>query len=105
MALRQLFRGCARTRKGTSGFVALLGKQCVSARSKTQLAIATATAEAEFYSPCSSVSPIKIAVDASAGRAMASRRRLGRAKHIARTELVGPELGAGGQHRFAHEPR
>lgn len=89
------FPGCARTRKSTSGFV---GKHCVRARSKTQSVIATSTAEAEFYSMCSAASQavglkslldnigetltIKIGEGATAGKSVASRRGLGRPKHV-----------------------
>ena len=92
------FAGCTRTRKSTSGYVALLGKHCIASRSVTQSVLATTTAEAEFYGLCSAISSslglqslladigfdlsIRVGMDASAGLAMASRRGLGRAKHI-----------------------
>ena len=92
------YAGCKRTRKSTSGYVAMLGRHCVAARSKTQSVIATSSGEAEFYALCSATSSalglqalladmgitvkIVIGMDATAGKAMASRRGLGRAKHI-----------------------
>ena len=81
--------------------MALLGKQCVSARSKTRSVIATSTAEDRnlFAVFCSAAAAqtiglksllqdmgetvsIKIGVDASAGKAIASRRGLGRSTHV-----------------------
>ena len=92
------FAGCLRTRKSTSGYASFMGKHCVAARSKTQSVIATSSGEAELYALGSAVSnglglcsvladlgvkmKLIVHMDASAGIAMASRRGLGRAKHI-----------------------
>ena len=108
--------GCIRTRKSTSRFVALWGKHCVRARSKTQSVIATSTAEIEFYSLCSAAPQaigqksllkdmgetvaITIGVDASAEKAMASKRKVKRAKPRTSSVLVGPEVGEGWRYRF-----
>ena len=76
----------------------MLGEHCISSRSKTQSVIATSTGEAEFYAICSAVSQglglrsllvdldvkvkVRLGIDASAGKAMALRRGLGKSKHI-----------------------
>jgi hypothetical protein len=93
------FAGCIRTRKSTSGFACFLGAHLLKTYSKTQSVIATSTGEAEFYAVVSAVSTaiglqsmladlmvtvsIVIKCDATTGIVMASRRGLGRAKHIA----------------------
>ena len=93
------FAGCNRTRKSTSGNATFMGHHLISTRSKTQSVLALSTAEAEFYSLCSTMSSslgiqslamdlglafslVKVGMDATAGMAMASRRGLGKAKHI-----------------------
>ena len=90
--------GCARTRKSTSGYIGMIGKHTVMFRAVTQSVIALSTAEAKFYALCSAMSAalgllslladfglefkINIGMDASAAIAMASRKGLGRAKHL-----------------------
>ena len=70
----------------------MLGEHCVSSRSKTQSVIATSTGEAELYAICSGLSQglsliallgdldvkvkVRLGIDASAGKAMASRKDL-----------------------------
>ena len=93
------FAGCNRTRKSTSGSATFLGQHLISTRSKTQSVLALSTAEAEFYSLCSTMSSslgiqslamdlgltltvVRVGMDATAGMAMASRRVLGKALHI-----------------------
>ena len=44
------FAGCCRSRKSTSGFVALLGRHCLVTKCKHQSIIALSSGEAEFYS-------------------------------------------------------
>jgi hypothetical protein len=93
------FAGCIRTRKSTSGFACFLGAHLLKTYSKTQSVIATSTGEAEFYAVVSAVSTaiglqslladlmvtvsIVIKCDATTGMVMASRKGLGRAKHVA----------------------
>ena len=92
------FAGRRRTRKSTSAYMAMLGRHCVATRSKIQSVIATSSGEAGFYALCSATSSalglqalladlgittkIVVGMGATAGKAMASRRGLGRAKHI-----------------------
>ena len=106
------FAGCHATRKSTSGYIALWGTHCVSARSKTQSVVATSTGEAEFYSMCSAISnglglkalmadlhwtvELRVRTDASAGLAMMSRRGLGRTKHLAVQYMWAQSLVASG---------
>ena len=42
--------GCRRSRKSTSGGVAMIGNHCVKAWAKTQAVIAKSSAESELYS-------------------------------------------------------
>ena len=90
--------GCQRTRKSTTGYVGLLGSSTVALRCVSQSILALSSAEAEFYGLCSAAKAalglcslladlgvfvtIKIGMDASAAIAMASRRGLGKAKHM-----------------------
>ena len=43
------FAGCCRSRKSTSGYVALLGRHCLGTKCKHQSVIALSSGEAEFY--------------------------------------------------------
>ena len=92
------FAGDLKTRKSTSGLVAVLGQHSVAFRSKTQSIIALSTGEAELYALVGAISsglglisvlsdfgvdlPLVVRTDASAGLGTASRRGLGRTKHI-----------------------
>ncbi len=78
--------------------VAVLGQHTVAFRSKSQSVIALSTGEAEFYALVGAISsgmglvsvladfgidlPLVVRTDASAGLGTASRRGLGRTKHI-----------------------
>jgi hypothetical protein len=92
--------GCRRTRRSTSGGVVLLGRHCLKAWSSTQAPIALSSAEAEYYSMVegstrtvglrsmlaelgmSVQGPIVLHSDSSAARSFASRRGLGRMRHL-----------------------
>ena len=92
------FAGCQRTRKSTSGFVAMLGAHNISAVCKTQSVIALSSGEAEFYSVGgavmralglrSNLSDLGVDVriilytDSTAAKGTAFRKGLGKAKHI-----------------------
>ena len=90
--------GCSVTRKSTTGYVGMLGECTIAARSVSQSILSLSSAESEFYALCSAASAalglkslfedlgvqlrIEIGMDASAAISMASRRGLGKAKHI-----------------------
>ena len=98
--------GCRKTRKSTSGGAIMIGTHCVKAWSSTQGPIALSSAEAECYSMVEGTTrakgmqtlgieiglkglegPINLFADASAARSFASRRGLGRMRHIDTREL------------------
>ncbi len=92
--------GCRRTRRSTSGGVVMLGGHCVKAWSSTQAPIALSSAEAEYYAMVEASTramglrtmlrevgvktsgPIFLYSDSSAARSFASRRGLGRMRHM-----------------------
>ena len=90
--------GCIRTRKSTSGAVAVLGNSQVRSLCRGQAIIATSSGEAEYYALVTACSEaigdqsiladwgikvkIHILMDATAGKAIGSRRGLGKVKHI-----------------------
>ena len=98
--------GCRRTRKSTSGGAILLGNHCVKCWSSTQGPIALSSAEAEYYSMVEGVTraiglknlaaevgvvfgatPIILYTDSTAAKSFASRRGLGKMRHIETREL------------------
>jgi hypothetical protein len=93
--------GCRRTRKFTTGGVVMRGPHCLKTWSVTQGPIALSSAEAEYYSMVDGVvkaigiqslsgeiglehlsGPIRLHTDSSSAKSFASRRGLGRARHI-----------------------
>jgi hypothetical protein len=92
--------GCRKTRRSTSGGLILLGRHCIKTWSSTQLPIALSSAEAEYYSMVEGTSrclcvrrmveelgigvqgPIQLHSDSSAARSFASRRGVGRIRHL-----------------------
>ena len=93
--------GCRRTRKSTTGGVTMRGSHCIKTWSVTQGPIALSSAEAEYYAMVDRVikamgiqamceeigmqgmsGPIVLHTDSSAAKSFASRRGLGRARHI-----------------------
>ena len=97
------FAGEVETRKSTSGGLMMLGDHPVKSWSSTQTVIALSTGEAELYAINKAAASgigaqsilsdlgmnldIVIYTDATSGKAMASRRGLGKVRHIAVNEL------------------
>lgn len=90
--------GCIRTRKSTSGVVAMLGPNLMHSLCRGQAVIALSSGEAEYYGLVTGISEglgyqslakdfgvalkIHVWMDARAGAAIGSRRGLGKVKHI-----------------------
>ena len=100
--------GCLRTRRSTSGGVAMLGKHCIKVWSSTQGALALSSAEAEFYSMVEGVLRVKglanigreigleggskeiqvdvkeveVGTDSSAAKGFVSKRGVGKMRHM-----------------------
>ena len=90
--------GCIRTRKSTSGATILFGKHELMHYCRGQAVIALSSGEAEYYSLVSLVSELlgiqaitrdwnldcqlSANMDATAGMGIASRRGLGKLKHV-----------------------
>ena len=97
------FAGDVLTRKSTSGGLACLGDHVVKSWSSSQSIIALSTGEAELYALNKAAATamglkslltdlgvdleIKMFTDATTGKAMATRRGLGKVRHIAVNEL------------------
>ena len=92
------YAGCKRTRKSTSGGVVMWGSHLIKSWSSTQSVIALSSGEAEYYGIVKGASvgmglqavlkdfevetAITIKSDATAAIAIASRRGLGKVRHI-----------------------
>ena len=92
------YAGCKRTRKSTSGGVVMWGKHLIKSWSSTQTVVALSSGEAEYYGMVKGASValglqavlsdfdvncnIVLKSDASAAIAIASRRGLGKVRHI-----------------------
>ena len=90
--------GCKRTRKSTSSLALMHGRHCIRTSVATQSTIALSSPESEYYALVKGCSislgaqsmfmdmriPVQVEVhcDASSGISLASRRGLGRARHI-----------------------
>jgi hypothetical protein len=93
--------GCRRTRKSRTGGAAMRGPHCIKTWSMTQGPIALSSVEAEYYAMVDGViraiglqtmcgeigmlgmsGPITLHTDSSAAKSFASRRGLGKARHI-----------------------
>ena len=97
------FAGCKVTRRSTSGGVIMIGDHCVKTYSKTQESIALSSGESEFYgivqAACHGLEvkgvyedlgipmKIRICTDSSAAKSIASRRGVGKVRHIDVREL------------------
>ena len=97
------FAGEVETRKSTSGGILMLGDHPIKSWSSTQSVIALSTGEAELYAINKTAASglgvqsilhdlginvdICVFTDATSGKAMASRRGLGKVRHIAVNEL------------------
>jgi hypothetical protein len=92
------FAGCSKTRKSTSGGVVMFGGHCLKTWSSTQEVISLSSGEAEYYALVKAVSQgigirnllqdlgivvdIEVNMDASAAKAIASRKGCGKIRHI-----------------------
>ena len=90
--------GCIKTRKSTQGGIVLIGNNCLKNWSSTQANIALSSAEAEYYGIVKAASiglglksmftdmgysfKLEILTDASAAKGIASRRGLGKVRHL-----------------------
>jgi hypothetical protein len=97
------FAGCARTRKSTSGGVAMMGKHLIKSWCSTQAIVALSSGEAEYYGIVKGASiglglrsmlgdlgiaaSLKINTDASAAKGIANRKGLGKVRHIEVNQL------------------
>ena len=98
--------GCRRTRKSTTGGVIMRGPHCIKSWSVTEGPIALSSAEAEYYAMVDGVikamgvqtmceevgvngikGPLVLHTDSSAAKGIASRRGLGKVRHIELCEL------------------
>ena len=92
------YGGCDETRRSTSGGVLMIGHHCVKSWSVTQAVVALSTGEAELYGVVKGAGVLMGAVslardlglnmrgvlhtDSSAAKGIASRRGLGKVKHV-----------------------
>eukprot|EP00974_Lingulodinium_polyedra_P121539 11179382-Lingulodinium_polyedra.AAC.1 len=90
--------GCLKTRRSTSGGLAMVGRHPVKTWSATQSVVATSSAEAELYSAAEGASRglgvqtmlremgvnavLLVSTDSSSAKAFASTRGLGRMRHL-----------------------
>ena len=97
------FAGCSETRKSTSGGVVMHGEHCIKTWSSAQPVIALSSGEAEYYGMVKGTGnalgtsgvlqdlgiklPITLYTDSSAAKGIASRRGLGKVRHIELSEL------------------
>ena len=95
--------GCAKTRRSNSSSYVMLGGHLLAASATTQNVVATSSGEAEFYALTKSASRAlgavamtadmskvvkpRVRVDATASKAIASRRGVGRVRHL-RTQVL-----------------
>ena len=91
--------GCIKTRKSTQGGVVMIGNNCLKNWSSTQAIIALSSGEAEFYGVVKASSiglgvqsmfvdmgiqlELEVHTDAEAAKGIASRRGLGKVRHVA----------------------
>jgi len=97
------FAGCLKTRKSTSGGVVMFGQHIIKTWSSTQTTIALSSGEAEYYGMVKGAAvamgiksmfadlgvevKIRVRTDASAAKGIASRRGLGKVRHIEVNQL------------------
>ena len=95
--------GCLDTRKSTSGGIVMFGTHCIKTWSTNQQVVATSSGEAEYYGMVKGASNglgiqgmlrdsgvilgITLCTDSSAAKGIASRRGLGKVRHIELAEL------------------
>ena len=97
------YAGCPKTRKSTSGGAVMLGLHCLKTWSSNQPVVALSSGEAEFYGMVKGSSnalgikgtlddmgvgvSISVYTDSSAAKGIASRRGLGKVRHVELSEL------------------
>ena len=97
------FAGCKRTRKSTSGGMAMFGNHLIKSWCSTQAIVSLSSGEAEYYGIVKGASigiglrsmlgdfgievAIRVNTDASAAKGMANRKGLGQVRHIAVNQL------------------
>ena len=97
------FAGCKRTRRSTSGGVAMMGSHCVKHWAKTQSTVTLSSGEAELHGICAGVAQalglqsickdlgfeykIRIHTDATAAIGIARRRGMGKIRHLDAADL------------------
>ena len=97
------FAGCLSTRKSTSGGLITIGDHVIKSWSNTQSVIALSSGEAEYYGMVKGASmalgvrsmlgdlgvslQIRLRTDASAAKGIATRRGLGKVRHIEVNQL------------------
>jgi len=97
------FAGCKKTRKSTSGGIITIGGHIIKSWSSTQNVVALSSGEAEYYGMVKGASmalvvrsvlgdlgyemQIRLRTDASAAKGIASRRGLGKVRHIEVNQL------------------
>ena len=107
------FAGCGESRKSTTGGVVMIGANCIKFWSVNQKVIALSSGEAEFYGIVSGSSQaigvqsmakdlgleltIRVNTDASAAKGIASRRGVGKIRHIEVSQLWVQDKVANGQ--------
>ena len=97
------FAGCSRTRKSTSGGVIMFGQHLIKTWSSTQNVIALSSGEADYYglvkggaqsigfrnmmSQMGAKIGIRLKTDASAAKWIATRKGMGKVRHIEVNQL------------------
>ena len=106
------YAGCRKTRKSTSGGIVMLGTHAIKAWSITQAVIALSSGEAEYYGIVKGSSVglgirsvladlgckvrLVVCTDSSAAKGMASRKGLGKVRHVEVNQLwVQDKVGSG----------
>ena len=114
------FAGCKRTRKSTSGGVVMIGEHCLKTYSSTQPLIALSVGEAEYYgiikAGCVGLGmqslfrdlgvevEVQINTDSSTGKSIASRKEVGKVRHLDTREQWIQERVARGDLRLKKVP-
>jgi hypothetical protein len=117
--------GCQKTRKSSSGGVVMLGKHCIKSWCSTQGAVALSSAEAEHYSVVEGVLRVRglqnigpeigmdgseenvvveLLVDSSAAKSFASRRGVGKIRHMEVNDFAALESTSSSTTTFSSDP-
>ena len=113
--------GCRKTRRSTSGGVALFGSHLIRAWSRTQATVALSSAESELNALVKASTEAlgllslakemnieaagKVLGDSSAAQGIVARRGTGRVKHLRTQQLWVQEAAATGRLKYAKIPR